>query len=1554
MWALAWLKRRVDLGLAVAAKDDQMGRNPRLTDPQRSALRALEDMISTARWPLTDATAGEIVAAYKRLLSTNLQDTDERLWTAAQLQLGHWLISAGVEQEDPEQLDDARRGFHDLWHFWETKDRVPYWADIVFRIANLVSYLAQTTHNVSDWHLAEQSFHRLSLSPHHNISSQQRTELDAALWACHYNLGVNYFDLGDDSKDKRLAQLAVSSFKSALRTQSCGDSPKDWLITQQGLTRALELLHDLSGDLSLLRECVQESQILMSKRMALADTTIDWAVAQKRLGNSLHHLGVKTANIPIVDEGLKWLGAALKEFPRETDPLDWSSTLNDIGNALYSKGTMAEDRSAFLDSIAAFKSAQEVRTLDGHPQIWLTIQKNKLRSMVDLGRTTHDRTLLAEAVSTCEDLLQQEHEDPHIRRHLAISLLALADGSPESEPFRKGIALLEALRTSDIQTQFPYIWDEAHIELASAQMDVGGVIASQEALSNARVASESLMTNENILLWAQCRIVLGDVLAHDADIQGRKEEFLEAAHAYSDAQGVLSRDHFPNRWAILQERKIAALLVFAEGVGSVDVLKGAIADLLQVLAPSPADMDQDTWVRTHINLTRSYMLWYSLDGDTSHLESAKRYISILLQHSPTEDSRAFARIHSCAGRLWQELAEAGVEGGWLERAYAEHTLALSVVDRMKRTDLWAAVKEAFALCLAEMGTINRDLSRLREAIDVYRDILSERRIETDPSGWAETNLNLAMAMIELGHLAVDPNVITEAIRISQETLTVMTKERSPRGWATLQSNIGLAQYYLGSFLHDPTRLTDAVQALDASLQVRTFALMPYDWASTQENIGLTLTRLGVLTGEVTFVLRAVDALRSALMVRTQQRLPSLWAQTQANLGNAFRFAFERTRSRSYALEAVTASRSVFVDCSSGYNPIVRANAGVCLASVLTELSTVSTSSNDLDEAIGTFEAVIAQLTGIELPLVWVSTQGNYGDALILKWRQAQQDCWLDAAIDAYRKALQIARPERMPLDFVIFASRLADALAEKAEWNQIVDLLSVVLEFAVPLVVAEATRLRQHRLLRCLTGIGDLLAYAYLKIGDSSAAVLAVDRGRSVRLTDALRIEGLPNEAEIRAARTAWSIARQVEQVQWEMGVQRPPARLAEVESAKGQVDVMAAFLRFRELLDQSLQGPMVRDVRSIVASVPKDTALAVVIVTEFGGAVIVLTSNSTRPQTLFLDGLTTATVLNIVAGPSNRTAWFNAYDRFKIAIQTVGLRRADLLALSMAMRETLRAIGRLLLSPLHHRLVELFEIATPEVIFVLPGWLSFLPVHAGVISTGEGDRAFLDYWIVSYVPSVAAFISSRQRANERQSRKPTLLAVTNPTKDLPILKNPALSAFPSEATLALDAESATHDAVCRELPGKSHLSFYCHGKWEPFNDEQSALILANGRPLSIAEIRMLDLTSSLLAVLAGCETGLVDIRNIDEMVGFPSALLEAGVPCVVASLWAVDAVWTEALIQRFFAIYQSGASPARALRQAQIELRYGHHQSANSCGNEASGLLDPLYWAAFTVTGGW
>ncbi len=111
------------------------------------------------------------------------------------------------------------------------------------------------------------------------------------------------------------------------------------------------------------------------------------------------------------------------------------------------------------------------------------------------------------------------------------------------------------------------------------------------------------------------------------------------------------------------------------------------------------------------------------------------------------------------------------------------------------------------------------------------------------------------------------------------------------------------------------------------------------------------------------------------------------------------------------------------------------------------------------------------------------------------------------------------------------------------------------------------------------------------------------------------------------------------------------------------------------------------------------------------------------------------------------------------------------------------------------------------------------------------------------------------------------------------------------------------------------------------FNHDEpmaSGLVLSDGSILSAASIlegNALRTHKGRLLVLSACQTGVNVVTEGGEILGLARALMYAGMPNLVLSLWEVADRSTAALMQDFHTAWQLGkVSVAQALRQAQMK----------------------------------
>ncbi len=193
----------------------------------------------------------------------------------------------------------------------------------------------------------------------------------------------------------------------------------------------------------------------------------------------------------------------------------------------------------------------------------------------------------------------------------------------------------------------------------------------------------------------------------------------------------------------------------------------------------------------------------------------------------------------------------------------------------------------------------------------------------------------------------------------------------------------------------------------------------------------------------------------------------------------------------------------------------------------------------------------------------------------------------------------------------------------------------------------------------------------------------------------------------------------------------------------------------------------------------------------------------------------------------------------------------------------------------------------------------------------------------------------------------------------------------------AVPQSISTSDAVRAALPGPvavgaSMLHLGCHGRAE-VPVLHSRLQLGDGHALKVADIlrqarvwrsdRRAPASSCGLVVLASCLSDVTD-ADYDEALTLATAFLSAGAGGVVAARWRVPERATVLLMSAFHRYLNDGASPAWALRAAQLwmldpgrdipgDWPAGLREEAELSGEaDETDLASPAAWAGFAYQG--
>ena len=335
-----------------------------------------------------------------------------------------------------------------------------------------------------------------------------------------------------------------------------------------------------------------------------------------------------------------------------------------------------------------------------------------------------------------------------------------------------------------------------------------------------------------------------------------------------------------------------------------------------------------------------------------------------------------------------------------------------------------------------------------------------------------------------------------------------------------------------------------------------------------------------------------------------------------------------------------------------------------------------------------------------------------------------------------------------------------------------------------------------------------------------------------------------------------------------------------------------------------------------------------------------------------------------------------------RLQIETAARRAYDALTDPNASdaRESLRALGRLLLDPIVDRL------AADRVAVVTEGALQYIPFAA--LPDPAGRPLVLSHEIVN-LPSASTLQVLRREIDGRAPAPHSLFVVGDPVFDSHdprvrssareprVVASAALERSAHESGLGslerlyftrveaksiaalaqndpsstlLDFEASLDRVKDGTVSGYRFVHFATHGLLNNRHPELSGLVFSlvdsRGRPrdgfLPAYDVYNLRLNADLV-VLSACQTALGEDVRGEGLIGLTRGFMYAGAARVVSSLWRVPDSATAALMRRFYrGILVDHLAPAASLREAQRTVRANPRWSA------------PYYWAGFIIQGEW
>tara|TARA_R110001592_G_scaffold363372_2_gene686285 strand:- start:158997 stop:162929 length:3933 start_codon:yes stop_codon:yes gene_type:complete len=1287
------------------------------------------------------------------------------------------------------------------------------------------------------------------------------------------------------------------------------------------------------------------------------DAPGEWARLQHNLGET-YRLIAAGGDTNAGEHAIEHLSRALEVFTADKFPVDFGLAANSLGLA-YLNRDAGERCDNIETAIIHLQAALRVRPRDEYPDYWAKTQINlggafAMRLAGDNGGNIEAAICHLSAPLTGPAAACLERVRGGIERQLADAYLKRTEGQ-RSENLN--IALQHARNAAKLSAEIPS-------ELGRAHCLIGTALAEQSSRS--------------------------------------EEESDEAIESFESSLAIGVGFHSPLERALAEQT--LAILYEQRKAGDKSVNQrhalahyAAARELYQGAGFTLFVAICDYWMGCVMRQRRDI-------PEVERLTAALQYLNNARNHYP-DDAAASLRINMQmeVGETLLDLA-GGDRGDHIVAAISHLQAAFAALDdndpRLLR------LHNSLGVALFEWRGGDR-AANLESAITHHRAVLATITLKSAPEVWARAHFNLGNVYTErpMGHRSQN---IEAAIECFNAALTVYTREAAPEDWAMSNNSLGGA--YTVRIRGDRSENFErAIRCYDNALEVYTEQNHPVDWAMALHNLGIAYLKR-VAGYEPENIERAIRALEQSLIYRTQEAMPFYWAMTHANLGTAY-------AQREYGLRQQNLAEAVrhYRNSLQVYTQDAATASWAWVQHLLGKLP--ASSGLSMAERIEHLTAALDGYGRNRQPERWALTQINLAKVFREQSRTDVQAS--HQAIAHLQEALEVLTPEELPRAYCVAHINLADEYLLRGAWQKALGSYRRAIDVGESLLAAAYSEYGRLEESNATNRLFTHAAYCLLELGEVEECIVQLDAGRARQLAERLArdeadLDLLPealgdrirqaretlNELEaamrIRDADVLGASAVDFDQLQSlfpEALTEKGPGytmttlTLSQAQMALGAYGVKLSFSNQLRDARQALDV-VVREARATIpgfmhagieagdisACAPAGGALITITFTPAGSAAVVIPHDSVR-----VDSSHTVTLGSTVHAEVNALTnrWLNAYRDAKES--------AALAVWQDTIEATTRALWDLVIAPIQDRLERLGLGRGAPVTLMPQSNLALLPLHAAWREVEGQRRAFLDDHAVSYAPSLYALQVSQQRLKEPVRQQKQLLAIINPTQDLPYAElEGALVAshFNPDSSHSFSRGAATEVAVAAAVGHATYLHFASHGLYDWQDIMRSHLLLAGGSRLTLSRVMSadFDLGAARLVVLSACETGLSEIRRApDEFIGLPAGFMEGGAPGVVSTLWSINDLSTALLFEEFYRHHiDADQDLANALRRAQLWLRDSTAeelglgdlwQKVYETSDPTSGYAyrmmryyranpgvtpyaAPYYWAAFSFTG--
>jgi len=1124
----------------------------------------------------------------------------------------------------------------------------------------------------------------------------------------------------------------------------------------------------------------------------------------------------------------------------------------------------------------------------------IKISRNSVDEITTILARLETTLEMKERIELCENVLSLLN-DPAIYAFFQVELgnsLCQNQRGNRSTNIEKAIDAYDQALEIITKDTMPFEWAKVMINYGNAYMDrIQGdhVENIEKAIDTYQNALEIITKNDMPYEWAAVMTNYGSAYL-SRTIGERSENIEKAIKAYQQVISIFKKDEMPLNWAKITMNLGSAYLFRIRGEKS-DNIEEAITLFHQALEITDKDLALLEWVQVMTNLGNAYKI--RIQGERSeNIENAiKTYLQILEMNIKNEIPLEWAKLMVNLGNAYFDRIN-GKKIENIEKAIQSYKQALEINTKSVMPFEWASV-------MMNLGTAYKNrISGIRsenieEAIDSYQQALEVNKKYTMPYEWSEVMMNLGIAFFERIQGGRSDN-IEKAINLYGQALTINTQDTMPFLWAKIMMNLGNA-YFFRIRGERSENIEEAITAYNHTLKVNTKDAMPFEWAIAMINLGNAYSNR--LKGEFGENIEcAIKSYQQALEIRTKDKMPFEWSQAMLNLGNAYKLRVHGKR------------------------------------------------SDNFERAINSYIKALEVNTKDAMPFEWATIMMNLGNAYVSQNRNKDAKRF-QKGIESYQQALTIFKLEHFPLQYFTVNQNFASLLFEDQQWEDALHkYINTINAGNYLLYTANDEFARKYEISKT-SHLYFTTAYCMLKLKRFTDALHYLEQGKTRFLKQELVLSELNMKYLTQKQKQIINIKQKnIQTLENELNVPlntpgRRNFKSLTKELRKSREDIMFQFGEISKKNSKFIPPDL--EVSQILNIIPKDGALVTLLVTSQGSTIVIIPHGVTsvnKTDFISLDSFNQDDLNQLLSGREKFGGWLTAYKKFstnsnKIRIDNSLSGEERYIALQdeqNKLKRTIEQINKKLweifMNPIYKKLNEYGFKEDAQILIMPQGGLGLLPLHSAWRKVNNKKRYFIDEFCVTYIPSAYLYKLSQKRVHETCENDNSLFSAINPSNDLNFSNEEGemLSGLFDHVN-TLYNNSATLDKVIESINQYKYIHFSCHGFYNWEQPMKSGLLMANNEKLTLLSIiSEMNLKKSRLVVLSACETGITDIEQTpDEFIGLHTGFMQAGVPGVISTLWAINDISSMFLIERFYINHlQNNMEPATALRQAQLWLR--------------------------------